>query len=75
MGLSKSQLTAGLSFRLPIAFDLLILKKRWKSFLNWCLVSLILFLVSACNNTTREWMAVEGMNSFRKISWSCRHLN
>uniref|UniRef100_A0A8C3NHR9 Mannosyltransferase n=1 Tax=Geospiza parvula TaxID=87175 RepID=A0A8C3NHR9_GEOPR len=30
---------------LPIAFDLLILKKRWKSFLNWCVVSLILFLV------------------------------
>ncbi|XP_075377354.1 alpha-1,2-mannosyltransferase ALG9 isoform X2 [Mycteria americana] len=30
---------------LPIAFDLLILKQRWKSFLNWCLVSLILFLV------------------------------
>ncbi|KAM6312516.1 alpha-1,2-mannosyltransferase ALG9 isoform 3-T3 [Podargus strigoides] len=30
---------------LPIAFDLLILKQRWKSFLNWCIVSLILFLV------------------------------
>uniref|UniRef100_A0A7M4E8A7 Mannosyltransferase n=1 Tax=Crocodylus porosus TaxID=8502 RepID=A0A7M4E8A7_CROPO len=30
---------------LPIAFDLLIMKRRWKSFLNWCLVSLILFLV------------------------------
>ncbi|XP_019345700.2 alpha-1,2-mannosyltransferase ALG9 isoform X1 [Alligator mississippiensis] len=30
---------------LPIAFDLLIMKQRWKSFLNWCLVSLILFLV------------------------------
>ncbi|XP_064896385.1 alpha-1,2-mannosyltransferase ALG9 isoform X3 [Columba livia] len=30
---------------LPIAFDLLILKRRWKSFLNWCMVSLILFLV------------------------------
>ncbi|XP_042656399.1 alpha-1,2-mannosyltransferase ALG9 isoform X1 [Tyto alba] len=30
---------------LPIAFDLLILKQRWKSFLNWCVVSLILFLV------------------------------
>lgn len=65
------QLTAGLSFRLPIAFDLLILKKRWKSFLNWCVVSLILFLVSACNNAKREWMAIEGMSSFRKISWNC----
>ncbi|NXU10417.1 ALG9 mannosyltransferase, partial [Pardalotus punctatus] len=30
---------------LPIAFDLLILKQRWRSFLNWCVVSLILFLV------------------------------
>ncbi|XP_068773041.1 alpha-1,2-mannosyltransferase ALG9 isoform X2 [Struthio camelus] len=30
---------------LPIAFDLLILKRRWKSFLNWCVVSLIMFLV------------------------------
>ncbi|XP_053943189.1 alpha-1,2-mannosyltransferase ALG9 isoform X3 [Cuculus canorus] len=30
---------------LPIAFDMLILKQRWKSFLNWCVVSLILFLV------------------------------
>nr|XP_013811792.1 PREDICTED: alpha-1,2-mannosyltransferase ALG9 [Apteryx mantelli mantelli] len=30
---------------LPIAFDLLIMKQRWKSFLNWCVVSLILFLV------------------------------
>ncbi|XP_074417404.1 alpha-1,2-mannosyltransferase ALG9 isoform X3 [Larus michahellis] len=30
---------------LPIAFDLLILKQRWKSFLNWCVMSLILFLV------------------------------
>ncbi|XP_074972539.1 alpha-1,2-mannosyltransferase ALG9 isoform X2 [Phalacrocorax aristotelis] len=30
---------------LPIAFDLLIVKQRWKSFLNWCVVSLILFLV------------------------------
>ncbi|GAB0199705.1 alpha-1,2-mannosyltransferase ALG9 [Grus japonensis] len=30
---------------LPIAFDLLILKQRWKSFLNWCVVSLVLFLV------------------------------
>ncbi|KAM6107695.1 alpha-1,2-mannosyltransferase ALG9 isoform 2-T2 [Pterocles gutturalis] len=30
---------------LPIAFDLLVLKRRWKSFLNWCVVSLILFLV------------------------------
>ncbi|KAM8795574.1 alpha-1,2-mannosyltransferase ALG9-like isoform 2-T2 [Eudromia elegans] len=30
---------------LPIAFDLLIMKQRWKSFLNWCVVSLIMFLV------------------------------
>ncbi|XP_068016037.1 alpha-1,2-mannosyltransferase ALG9 [Melanerpes formicivorus] len=30
---------------LPIAFDFLILKQRWKSFFNWCVVSLILFLV------------------------------
>ncbi|OXB59027.1 hypothetical protein ASZ78_007655 [Callipepla squamata] len=30
---------------LPIAFDLLVVKQRWKSFLNWCVVSLILFLV------------------------------
>ncbi|XP_075579322.1 alpha-1,2-mannosyltransferase ALG9 isoform X2 [Pelecanus crispus] len=30
---------------IPIAFDLLIMKQKWKSFLNWCVVSLILFLV------------------------------
>ncbi|XP_048683444.2 alpha-1,2-mannosyltransferase ALG9 isoform X4 [Caretta caretta] len=30
---------------IPIAIDLLIIKRRWKSFLNWCLVALILFLV------------------------------
>ncbi|XP_066463066.1 alpha-1,2-mannosyltransferase ALG9 isoform X1 [Eleutherodactylus coqui] len=29
----------------PIAFDLLLLKHQWKSFINWCLVALILFLV------------------------------
>nr|XP_012604999.1 alpha-1,2-mannosyltransferase ALG9 isoform X3 [Microcebus murinus] len=30
---------------LPIAFDLLIMKHRWKSFFHWSLVALILFLV------------------------------
>ncbi|KAM8815651.1 alpha-1,2-mannosyltransferase ALG9 isoform 4-T4 [Rhynchonycteris naso] len=30
---------------LPIAFDLLIRKHRWKSFFHWSLVALILFLV------------------------------
>ncbi|XP_053546083.1 alpha-1,2-mannosyltransferase ALG9 isoform X2 [Bombina bombina] len=30
---------------LPIAFDLLTLKQKWKSFINWCLVALIVFLV------------------------------
>uniref|UniRef100_A0A670Y2G9 Mannosyltransferase n=2 Tax=Pseudonaja textilis TaxID=8673 RepID=A0A670Y2G9_PSETE len=30
---------------LPIAFDLLVLKRRWKSFLQWSLVSLLVFLV------------------------------
>ncbi|XP_053449655.1 alpha-1,2-mannosyltransferase ALG9 isoform X1 [Nycticebus coucang] len=30
---------------LPIAFDLLIMKQRWKSFFRWSLVALILFLV------------------------------
>ncbi|XP_070282171.1 alpha-1,2-mannosyltransferase ALG9 isoform X4 [Myotis yumanensis] len=30
---------------LPIAFDLLVMKHRWKSFLHWSLVALILFLV------------------------------
>ncbi|XP_044852812.1 alpha-1,2-mannosyltransferase ALG9 isoform X3 [Mauremys mutica] len=30
---------------LPIAVDLLIIKRRWRSFVNWCLVALILFLV------------------------------
>ncbi|KAM4651329.1 alpha-1,2-mannosyltransferase ALG9 isoform 1-T1 [Discoglossus pictus] len=29
----------------PIAFDLLILKQKWKSFINWSLVALIIFLV------------------------------
>lgn len=31
---------------LPIAFDSLALKHRWKSFFHWSLVALILFLVS-----------------------------
>uniref|UniRef100_A0A5F9D2S5 Mannosyltransferase n=1 Tax=Oryctolagus cuniculus TaxID=9986 RepID=A0A5F9D2S5_RABIT len=30
---------------LPIAFDLLVMKRRWKSFFHWSLVALILFLV------------------------------
>uniref|UniRef100_A0A4W2DS43 Mannosyltransferase n=1 Tax=Bos indicus x Bos taurus TaxID=30522 RepID=A0A4W2DS43_BOBOX len=30
---------------LPIAFDLLIMKQRWKSFFHWSLVALVLFLV------------------------------
>uniref|UniRef100_A0A6I8PFP7 Mannosyltransferase n=1 Tax=Ornithorhynchus anatinus TaxID=9258 RepID=A0A6I8PFP7_ORNAN len=30
---------------IPIAFDLLILKREWKSFLYWSVVALILFLV------------------------------
>ncbi|XP_045751022.1 alpha-1,2-mannosyltransferase ALG9 isoform X2 [Mirounga angustirostris] len=30
---------------LPIAFDLLVMKHRWKSFFHWFLVALILFLV------------------------------
>ncbi|EHH56744.1 hypothetical protein EGM_06214 [Macaca fascicularis] len=30
---------------LPIAFDLLVMKHRWKSFFHWSLVALILFLV------------------------------
>ncbi|XP_042329994.1 alpha-1,2-mannosyltransferase ALG9 [Sceloporus undulatus] len=30
---------------LPIAFDFLILKRRWRSFLRWFLVSLVVFLV------------------------------
>ncbi|XP_029771550.1 alpha-1,2-mannosyltransferase ALG9 [Suricata suricatta] len=30
---------------LPIAFDLLVVKHRWKSFFHWSLVALILFLV------------------------------
>ncbi|XP_058866178.1 alpha-1,2-mannosyltransferase ALG9-like isoform X1 [Acipenser ruthenus] len=29
---------------LPIAFDLLLLKRRWKSFLTWALIALLLFL-------------------------------
>ncbi|XP_066515084.1 alpha-1,2-mannosyltransferase ALG9-like isoform X2 [Hoplias malabaricus] len=30
---------------IPIAFDLLVLKKKWKSFITWTLVALALFLV------------------------------
>ncbi|XP_077062581.1 alpha-1,2-mannosyltransferase ALG9 isoform X1 [Siphateles boraxobius] len=30
---------------IPIAFDLLLLKKKWKSFITWTLVALLLFLV------------------------------
>ncbi|XP_034521631.1 alpha-1,2-mannosyltransferase ALG9 isoform X3 [Ailuropoda melanoleuca] len=30
---------------LPIAFDLLVMKHKWKSFFHWSLVALILFLV------------------------------
>lgn len=45
--------------RIPIAIDLLIIKRRWKSFLNWCLVALILFLVSCCNKAQRRsWAGV-----------------
>ncbi|XP_053342023.1 alpha-1,2-mannosyltransferase ALG9 isoform X1 [Clarias gariepinus] len=29
----------------PIAFDLLLVKKKWKSFITWTLVALVLFLV------------------------------
>ncbi|XP_073441240.1 alpha-1,2-mannosyltransferase ALG9 isoform X2 [Dendrobates tinctorius] len=29
----------------PIAFDFLFLKHKWKSFINWCLVAIILLLV------------------------------
>ncbi|XP_069081105.1 alpha-1,2-mannosyltransferase ALG9 isoform X1 [Pleurodeles waltl] len=29
---------------LPIAFDLLVLKRKWKSFIKWCLLALVLFL-------------------------------
>ncbi|XP_073458526.1 alpha-1,2-mannosyltransferase ALG9 isoform X1 [Aquarana catesbeiana] len=29
----------------PIAFDLLFMKQKWKSFINWCVVALIIFLV------------------------------
>ncbi|XP_052447770.1 alpha-1,2-mannosyltransferase ALG9 isoform X1 [Carassius gibelio] len=32
---------------IPIAFDLLFLKKKWKSFITWTLVALLLFLVPA----------------------------
>lgn len=67
----------GLCFRLPIAFDLLVLKQRWKSFLNWCVVSLILFLVSPCNNAETEWIGftigftIEGTSSVNKITHNC----
>ncbi|KAL6463398.1 hypothetical protein MHYP_G00277890 [Metynnis hypsauchen] len=30
---------------MPIAFDLLLLKKKWKSFITWTFVALVLFLV------------------------------
>ncbi|XP_051552085.1 alpha-1,2-mannosyltransferase ALG9-like isoform X1 [Myxocyprinus asiaticus] len=30
---------------IPIAFDLLLLKKKWKSFITWTLLALLLFLV------------------------------
>ncbi|XP_018081400.1 alpha-1,2-mannosyltransferase ALG9-like isoform X1 [Xenopus laevis] len=30
---------------IPIAFDVLFLKQKWKSFINWCIVALVLFLV------------------------------
>ncbi|XP_018419530.1 PREDICTED: alpha-1,2-mannosyltransferase ALG9 [Nanorana parkeri] len=29
----------------PIAFDLLFMKQKWKNFINWCVVALIIFLV------------------------------
>ena len=31
--------------RIPIAFDLLVLKKKWKSFIIWSAVALLLLLV------------------------------
>lgn len=68
-GRNSLWLMLGLSFRLPIAFDLLILKQRWKSFLNWCVVSLILFLVSPCKST-KGWigLAIERAGSINKIT-------
>lgn len=32
-------------FRLPIAFDLLVLKRQWKSFITWSFIALLLLLV------------------------------
>ena len=31
--------------RIPIAFDLLVLKKKWKSFILWSAIALLLLLV------------------------------
>lgn len=36
---------AHLLYRVPIAFDLLVLKRQWKSFITWSVVALLLLLV------------------------------
>lgn len=42
----NSSLSVALLNSLPIAFDFLVMKRRWKSLFHWSLVALILFLVS-----------------------------
>lgn len=34
-----------LLLRIPIAFDLLVLKRKWRSFFTWSVVALLLLLV------------------------------
>ena len=38
--------------RIPIAFDLLVLKREWKSFITWSAVALILLLVRSFLKST-----------------------
>lgn len=61
---------------LPIAFDSLALKHRWKSFLHWSLVALVLFLVSpvfcVCSHVWSSFWCGKGniRSSFYFSFWS-----
>ena len=69
----NSPLSVSLLNSLPIAFDLLIMKQRWKSFFHWSLVALMLFLVSCLFTLfgskvlTKATCGVDGKENLR--SW------
>lgn len=43
-------------FRIPIAFDLLVLKRQWKSFITWSFIALLLLVVRICSYWTNGFL-------------------